>query len=142
MQHYAALLRIIVVVAAFGLLTACSDDPASSSKSKRDLLLAGPWKLQSAVRVDNGEDRTAAFAEDLAEITFHSDGTVTGKGSDGDTDTSTWMLTENDTKLVFENGAEPTTILVLTESELKLRVPDFEDDDDGDQADIDVAFRH
>ncbi|MFT3705462.1 MAG: DUF5004 domain-containing protein [Agriterribacter sp.] len=106
------------------------------SKSKTELLTAAAWKIKANYSIV-GSTRTDLMptmeaCEKDNTYTFKTDNTVifdegATKCDDDDdqTDTGTWSLTENETKLIL-NG-ETSSLLSLTGSELKVSTSYTED---------------
>lgn len=115
---------VIIVMAGLTLLSGCSkddDNPSSPNQSKKEMLVGKTWELKTAVAA--GMDIKEAMELYLKKLKFNNDGTVIAEGTMG-ADTSAWVLTSSDTKIVVDQGTEDEytlDIVSLSTSELKLK---------------------
>lgn len=114
---------LMVIMASFSLLVSCSkddDNPASGNKSRKEILVGKTWELKNATSM--GQDVTTIMSMYMNKLKFDNNGTVTVEGSMG-SGSSTWVLAENDSKIVFDKGTEDestVTIESISQSELKV----------------------
>ncbi|SNT27166.1 hypothetical protein SAMN05421640_3083 [Ekhidna lutea] len=157
---------LLVILSVF---IACSEDEGITAGVSGKLI--GSWNSGSVAVTDitiNGDDLATYYTNlgispDLIEqietaleseieqgfqidIEFKSDGTYTSTDSEG-TDSGTWELTSNDTKVLFDKGTEDeleVNIVSLTESMFVgsfTQVDDSEDiDEDGINDELSISI--
>jgi len=139
MKRIIQLATLILGISGGVVSLSCNKDDNYNDQTpptKTELLAAGPWK-RTALTSNPAYDWNAngVSSTDVLSIifpcekdnfdTFNTNGTVeTNEGptkcdaSDPQTWTATWVLTDNETKIVFD-GFDEYTLLELTETTLK-----------------------